>query len=147
MFKEVSDRYIILMGLMGLCPCLWYVWLATGTEEGRKMLGTCIGLAFFHLALALIFFCYLPVNWWIRKSNNRRNVDIEAQLDSEALVEGEGLVDGQGLVDSQCLVDGQGLVEVQCLVDGQALVDGQPLMDGQGLVDSQALVVDKDGED
>ncbi len=47
------------------------------------MLGTCIGLAFFHLAISLLVFCYIPVNRSIRKANQRRDPDVEAQINED----------------------------------------------------------------
>ncbi len=90
MYKEIRELFIILLGLMGLCPVVWYIWLAVGTDEGRKMLGVCIGLAFFHFMLSLVFFCYIPVNRWIRKTNKMRNVDVEAGMDEDLVDDLDG---------------------------------------------------------
>jgi hypothetical protein len=99
-YKTVPDRFIILLGLLGLCPAIWYICLAAVTEVGQKMLGTCIGLAFFHFTISLLVFCYIPVNRSIRKANQRRDPDVEAQIN-------EGLGNGIDVEDTMDGLNGE----------------------------------------
>ena len=85
-FEEVPDSWIVLLGLVGLCPVFWYIWLAMYTEEGQRQLADCIGLAVFHFMLLLVVVCYFFINRSIRKANRMKmaqDQDVEAQMEKE----------------------------------------------------------------